>query len=463
MEEFKLKKSLKWSFNNFLWDNNKLKYIINLAIKGRFTDIYIIGWKNVLLKKKNIIRLEEDLVHNFNPLISDSEFESFLGAIFKNEDDLTTLTDILWDLNSFDYWIWYTYIFNQKFQDWGTVEISEEIRLRLNFENTVDWIMITIRPLINIWLWFKKLTSLDWAIDLWKKIEPKDQDIEQSIMELTRMNTIPELIKADFSRTSWLILVTWTTWEWKSTLVTSLLQEIINTRSKHVLTLEDPVEFLFSAKTWKVTQIEVWSHISTFAKWIKWSKRQNPDIVYIQEIRDYESAKALMDLLWSWVLVITTLHTWSVSETIDRLVWLMSSDWNESYVRTFISRQLISIINQKLIYIDSKAPDWTERILTKGIQEYLHMNSESRKYIKDNQYYSLESTILESLPPNKSITRTMWNLYILDIISIDQLLRGVTNLDSLQSLIKDQTDKIKSEEDVNFIKTFFWIDDIKKL
>jgi len=83
------------------------------------------------------------------------------------------------------------------------------------------------------------------------------------------------------------------------------------------------------------------------------------------------------------------------------------------------------------------------------------MNSESRKYIKDNQYYSLESTILESLPPNKSITRTMWNLYILDIISIDQLLRGVTNLDSLQSLIKDQTDKIKSEEDVNFIKTFF--------
>ena len=281
MNEYKLNKSLKWSFENFLVKNEKLQYIIDLAINLRFSDIYIIKWKPVQFKKKSIITPSKDEKNNFDPVVTWREFEWFLQAILPVESDLTTLKDILSDLKSYDYWIWYKFTHKKKNKNWEEETLTDEIRLRLNFENTVNWMMITIRPLINIWLPFNKLTSLDWAIN-WSWIETKDDSVsKQALLELTKMNTIPELIKADFTRNSWLILVTWSTWEWKSTLVTSILQEIMDNSDKHILTLEDPVEFIFKPKTWKVTQIEIWTHIESFSTWIKWSKRQNPDIVYI--------------------------------------------------------------------------------------------------------------------------------------------------------------------------------------
>lgn len=459
MNNFKLSTSLKWSFNNFLWDNEKLRYIIDLAINRRFSDIYIIQWKVIQYKKSTIITHPVIQWDSFNPLITEADFQGFLSAILPQSDDLSNLKELLGDMKSFDYGIWYKFNYVKKGDNWMEEKIVDNIRLRLNFENTVEWIMLTIRPLINIWLTFDNLTTLDWA--LWAtNTKAIDSEIfDKAQRELKKMNTIPKLIKSDFLRQSWLILVTGTTGEWKSTLVTSILEDIMESTDKHILTLEDPVEFIFNSSSWKVTQIEVWTHIESFSAWIKWSKRQNPDIVYIQEIRDSTSAKALMELLWSWVLVITTLHTWSVSETIDRLVWLMS-DNNESYVRTFVSRQLISIINQKLIHIKKKNKKWDEKVVTKWIQEYLHLNSESRKYIEANKYYQLESIILESLPPNKSITRTMFNLYLTWIISIDDLLKWVTNLSSLESLIKNQSSSIVDKKDIQSIKDFFWIEDI---
>ena len=459
-KEFKLNDSLKWSFKNFLWEDKKLRYIIDFAINRRFTDIYITQWKTVQYKKNTIITSFVDKENDFDPMITQNDFQWFLKSILPESNDLWSLNEILSELKSFDYWIWYNFLHRKKTTDWKYENINEKIRLRLNFENTIDWIMITVRPLIDIWLTFEKLTSLDWAITKENAKNDDDSTLNKAIEELEKMNKISDLIKSDFSRTSWLILVTWTTWSWKSTIVTSILEYILKTTDKHVLTLEDPIEFILKQSTWKVTQIEVWTHIESFSTGIKWSKRQNPDIVYIQEIRDSTSAKALMELLWSWVLVITTLHTWSVSETIDRLVWLMSDHSNEEYIRTFVSRQLISIINQKLIYIKKKNSDWEEKILTKWLQEYLHINWNSRKSIKDNKYYVLESLILESLPPNKSITRTMWNLYLLWTITMEELLKWVTNLDSLESLIKDQYTCVTEEDDIKMLQTFFWIKDI---
>jgi len=464
----KLEKSLKWKFNNYLTDNDKLKFIINLALNSRFSDIYITPWKLVQYKKNWIITLTSNLIPNslgFESVITEQDFELFLECIFPSENDITLLKNVLNDSKSFDYWVWFKFL---HIKQWETIETLENVRLRLNFVNTIDGIMLTIRPLLNLWLNFDKLTSLQWSINYWKKLMTiknndtvKDSDKLAALSQLEKMDTISKIIKSDFSRNSWLILVTWTTWEWKSTLVTSLLEDLIEKTDKHIITLEDPIEYIFKPEKWKVTQIEIWTHIETFSAWIKGSKRENPDVVYIQEIRDEQSAKALLELLWSWVLVITTLHTWSVSETIDRLIWLMSDSNNQDHVRTYISRQLISIINQKLIYVKHKIK-WKEKIITKWIQEYLHLNWQSRTAIKDNTINQLESTLVDSQPPNKSITKILWNFYLLWIISMTDLLWNVTNLWSLESLLADQKSSIRAD-DLEELFNYYGVDSLEKL
>ncbi len=465
---FKLDKSLKGKFNNYLSDNDKLQFIIELALNSRFSDIYITEWKSVQYKKNGIITLTKDMIPsdlNISPDVSSPDFHWFLKSIFPEDEDITVLSRILSNQKSFDYWVWYKFSHKKPTEKkWETEVVEEDIRLRLNFVNTVNWVMLTIRPLLNIGLTYENLTSMKWAVNYGKTLLKENEDDtipvevkKDALEQLEKMDTVSKIIKSDFTRRSGLILVTWSTWEWKSTLVTSLLEDILEKTDKHILTLEDPIEYVFKPKRWKVSQIEIGSHIKDFSSWIRWSKRENPDIVYIQEIRDKQSAEALVELLWSGVLVITTLHTWSVSETIDRLIWLMSEDANQDYIRSFISRQIISIINQKLIYVNHK-----ERIITKWIQEYLHVAWSSRKWIKENKYNELESSILDSQPPNKSITKILWNFYLLWIISMWDLLSNVTNLDSLENLISDSKTVIR-DDDKEELLTYFWVKSLENL
>jgi len=467
-ENINLIKSLKGRFNNYLLENEKLKTVIDLALNIRCSDIYITEWKTIQYKKNWIINLTEDMIPNESTLkanVTHQDFQDFLKCILTAEEDIDILINTLNELKSFDYWIWYKFTHTKPInKDWEKPEIvTEDIRLRLNFINTVNWIMLTIRPLLNIGLTYDKLTSLEWAINLWKKLisdindDPFKQRKEEALSKIKDMERISKIIKSDFSRSSWLILVTWSTWEWKSTLVTSLIEDILENTDKHILTLEDPIEYIFKPVRGKVTQIEIGSHIESFSSWIRGSKRENPDIVYIQEIRDKQSAQALIELLWSGVLVITTLHTWSVSETIDRLIWLMSEETNQEYIRTYISRQLISIINQKLIYINN---NW--KIVTKWVQEYLHLSSGTRKNIINNEINQLESGLLESNPPNKSMTKLLWYFYVLWIIPITDLLQNITNIGTLEALLKDEIKYVKPS-DIDELLVFLGVNKIDDL
>jgi len=457
-----LNKSMKGRFDNYLIANDKLKFIINLALNNRFSDIYITEWKPVQYKKNGIITLEKEMLSDDNkiePRISSNDFQDFLKSIFLDDLDMGKLSDILKQSKSFDYWIGYKFTY---INHWSKKEVIEDIRLRLNFINTVEGIMLTVRPLLNIGLTYDNLTSLEWAISFWKNIVSNEEVVnkakkEEVLDQVIKMNGVSDIIKSDFARRSGLILVTWSTWEGKSTLVTSLIEDILKNTDKHILTLEDPVEYIFNSKRWKVTQIEVGTHIESFSSWIRGSKRENPDIVYIQEIRDKASARALVELLWSWVLVITTLHTWSVVETIDRLIWLMSEDTNQEYIRTFISRQLISIINQKLIYVKHN-----DKVTIKWVQEYLHLSWSSRKNIVENKINQLESDLLESNPPNKSMTKLLWYFYVLEIISMSDLLQNITNIGTLEAMLRDELKYVKANDEKE-LSIFLWVKSINDL
>lgn len=465
---------LKWNINNVLVPGELISYILDYSLHNRISDIFITEWMEVYLKKDwitslNDIELPDEIKKQYvNNSITTDVFQAFMSALFSQQQDKDLFDEAMDDKKPFDYGISYQFNFERKKKnedgEWYTIiEDSEYIRLRIVIVDTTEWRMVTIRPLLNLWLSYENLTSLKWAVAYWKKILGENiQSVHKSMLSsLEEMEVVSDYLLADIKRPSWLILATWTTWSWKSTLINSLLEKVLEDSNKHVLTLEDPIEYFPRKWKWKITQIEVWTHVKSFSEWIKLSKRENPDLVYIQEIRDKETALALMELIWSGVLVITTLHTGSAAETMDRLVWLMST-WNQDYVRSFISRQLISIINQKLIHVYSKDPDAKDKFITKWIQEYIKISPKTRHSIENNKFFDIESEILESNPPNRSLTKILWYLYNLNVITAQELSESVNTQSTLKSLFEEVKDNMPSWFETDFL-SYFWVTNISDI
>ena len=136
-----------------------------------------------------------------------------------------------------------------------------------------------------------------------------------SIDEIGIPHAVYELIKAKQG----LILITGPTGSGKSTSMQSMLEYINLTRVEHVLTIEDPIEFIFKPKKSLISQREIGSDTLSFANALRGALRQDPDIVMIGEMRDPETIMAAMNLAETGHLVMSTLHTSSAAQTIARL------------------------------------------------------------------------------------------------------------------------------------------------
>lgn len=159
---------------------------------------------------------------------------------------------------------------------------------------------------------------------------------------------LPEWVKKFTRAKQWLILVTWPTWSGKSTSMISILDAINKTRREHILTIEDPVEFIFQDDQSIFSQREIWKDTKWFAQALRAAMREDPDIVMVWEMRDKETVEAAMELAETWHLVISTLHTaWSV-QTITRLVNFFHPELQHS-VRYKLWDILFWVLSQRLI------------------------------------------------------------------------------------------------------------------
>lgn len=154
-----------------------------------------------------------------------------------------------------------------------------------------------------------------------------------------------------------LLLITWPTWSGKSITMISILDKINKTRWEHILTIEDPVEFIFKDDKSVFSQREVWRDTNDFKKALRAAMREDPDIVVIWEMRDEETVKAALELAETWHLVISTLHTSGSVQTITRLLSFFPSDEQNS-VRDKLADNLKSVLSQRLI----PRADWEGRI-----------------------------------------------------------------------------------------------------
>jgi twitching motility protein PilT len=167
------------------------------------------------------------------------------------------------------------------------------------------------------------------------------------IPSLDQLNAKP-IFKEIIKREKGLILVTGPTGSGKSTTLAAMINEINMTENKHVITVEDPVEFIHQNKKCLFSHRNIGTDTGSFAQALKFAMREDPDVILIGEMRDKETIEAALTAAETGHLVFGTLHTNSAPQTINRIIDVFSGD-EQPQVRAQLSTSLISVISQALL------------------------------------------------------------------------------------------------------------------
>lgn len=165
----------------------------------------------------------------------------------------------------------------------------------------------------------------------------------KTAQELNLPPSIMDLIDADRG----LILVTGPTGSGKSTTLAAMIQHINSNRETHILTVEDPIEFVHPNLKSLVNQREVGSHTKTFTNALKAALREDPDIILVGELRDLETISLALTAAETGHLVFATLHTSSAAKTIDRIIDVFPAD-QQTQIRTMLADSIRGIVAQTL-------------------------------------------------------------------------------------------------------------------
>jgi twitching motility protein PilT len=169
---------------------------------------------------------------------------------------------------------------------------------------------------------------------------------------------LPQQLKLLTRYQNGLILVTGSVGTGKSTTLAALVQQINNERHDHIISLEDPIEYVIHSKICQVSQREVFTHTESFATALRAALREDPDVIMVGEMRDLETISLAITASETGHLVLATLHTSNASRTLDRLLDVFPSDQQEQ-VRVMVSESLRGVISHQLV---PKA-DGTGRVL----------------------------------------------------------------------------------------------------
>jgi len=182
-----------------------------------------------------------------------------------------------------------------------------------------------------------------------------------------------------------LVLMTGTAGSGKSTTLVGLLERLCRTSAKHIITLEDPIEYRFTSQTGLVHQREVGRHVSSFAEGLRAAMREAPDVIFLGELRDRETIAAALSAAETGHLVLSTLHCADSATAVDRIVDVFE-DHRQPMVRTQLASVLRAVISQTLL--PSTRPP--RRV---PAYELLLVNTAVAAKIRDGRGYQLRSEL----------------------------------------------------------------------
>ncbi len=159
---------------------------------------------------------------------------------------------------------------------------------------------------------------------------------------------LPEAVRQMCRASNGLILVTGKTGSGKSTTLAAMIDDINRRVKGHILTVEDPIEFVHQRKSCLVSQREIGVHAKSFSEALHSALREDPDVILVGELRDLETMSIAVTAAEMGILVMGTLHTNGAAQTVDRMINVFPSE-KQSHVRTMLSTSLRGVVSQQLL------------------------------------------------------------------------------------------------------------------
>jgi twitching motility protein PilT len=240
---------------------------------------------------------------------------------------------------------------------------------------------------------------------------------------------LPAVLATLADRPRGLVLVTGPTGSGKSTTLAAMLDKINSERHEHILTIEDPIEYIHPHKSCLVNQREVHSDTDSFSNALRAALREDPDIVLIGEMRDLETVEAALKIAETGHLTFGTLHTNSAAQTINRIIDIFPAN-QQSQIRTQLSLVLEGIVCQALL---PKA-DGKGRVCS---LEILVPTPAIRNLIRDDkvhQIYGAMQTGQEKMGM-QTANQSLASLYQKRLVTLETAMGASSNRDELQDMI----------------------------
>jgi len=240
---------------------------------------------------------------------------------------------------------------------------------------------------------------------------------------------LPAVIDKLCEKPRGLILVTGPTGSGKSTTLAAMVDKVNRDRHEHIITVEDPIEYLHAHKSCIVNQREVHSDTHNFANALRAALRQDPDVVLIGEMRDLETTETALRIAETGHLTFATLHTNSAASSINRIIDIFPSG-QQSQIRTQLSMVLEGIVTQALL---PKANGQGRAMA----MEVLVPNAAIRNLIREDkihQIYSMMQTGQDKYGM-QTFNQSLANLYFKKQVTLEMAMARSSNADELQDLI----------------------------
>lgn len=243
---------------------------------------------------------------------------------------------------------------------------------------------------------------------------------------------LPNIVREIAEKPRGLVLVTGPTGSGKSTTLASMINNINITRSEHILTVEDPIEFVYEPMKSLIHQRQVGEDTKSFANALRAALREDPDVILVGEMRDLETIQLAISAAETGHLVFGTLHTSSAAQTVDRMVDVFPPE-QQQQVRVQLSNSLVAVFSQTLVPRKNPKPGEFGRVMAQEIMIVTPAISNLIREGKTSQIYSAIQT--GGKLGMQTLEKVLSDLYKAGSISFEAAMSKTSKQDELQRLI----------------------------